>query len=127
MASNGSSHTPLSAAVQEQGMAVYAAKSLFQPYNTRQAIRDAHDKKIPPLLGVYYGVSSIPTCRLLAPIGFDTVWIDWEHSACNIETMTTVGRATASSPEKRIPTDPDLYMVHDTMFMSQGRTIPWVR
>ncbi|KAH8882430.1 Phosphoenolpyruvate/pyruvate domain-containing protein [Thozetella sp. PMI_491] len=88
-------------------MRAYAAPSLFQPHHTRQAIRDAHERKVPPMLGVYYGVSSVPTCRLLAPIGFDMIWIDWEHSACNVETMTT--------------------MVHDTMFMSQGRTIPWVR
>lgn len=33
--------------------------------------------------------------------------VDWEHSSCNVETMTT--------------------MVHELMFMSQGRTIPFVR
>jgi 4-hydroxy-2-oxoheptanedioate aldolase len=75
------------------GMAAYAAPSLFQPHNARQAVRDAHAKKIRPLLGVYYGVSSIPVARLLAPFGFDAVWIDWEHTACNIETMTTVSAA----------------------------------
>ncbi|KAI0025794.1 Phosphoenolpyruvate/pyruvate domain-containing protein [Xylariomycetidae sp. FL0641] len=84
-----------------------APPSLYQPHNARQALRDAHAGKIPPLLGCYYGISSVPACRFLAPLGFDAVWIDWEHTACNVETMTT--------------------MVYDTMFMSQGRTIPFVR
>ncbi|CAJ2505714.1 Uu.00g131080.m01.CDS01 [Anthostomella pinea] len=92
---------------QKQGMQAYAAPSLFQPHHARRAFHDAHDGKIPPILIVYYGISSIPACRFLAPMGFDAVWIDWEHTACGVETMTT--------------------MVHDTMFMSQGRTIPFVR
>ena len=29
--------------------------------------------------------------RLVAPFGFDMIWIDMEHSACDGETMTTVG------------------------------------
>ncbi|KAK1675533.1 HpcH/HpaI aldolase/citrate lyase family protein [Colletotrichum godetiae] len=90
-----------------QGMAAYAAPSLFQPHKARQAIRDAHAKKIPPLLCYYAGLSSIPITRYLAPMGFDAVWIDWEHTPCNTETMTT--------------------MVHEASFMSQGRTIPFVR
>ncbi|KJZ72730.1 hypothetical protein HIM_07922 [Hirsutella minnesotensis 3608] len=89
------------------GMAAYAAPSLFQPHRARDAIRDAHDKKIPPLLGYYAGLSSIPITRFLAPMNFDVVWIDWEHTACNVETMTT--------------------MVHEAIFMSQGRTMPFVR
>ncbi|KAG8407998.1 hypothetical protein J3459_018313 [Metarhizium acridum] len=40
-------------------------------------------------------------------MGFNFNWIDWEHSAMNIETMTTT--------------------VHETAFLSQGRTIPFVR
>jgi hypothetical protein len=75
----------------KQGMAAYAAPSLFQPHRARQAIRDAHAKKISPLLGYYAGLSSIPITRFLAPFGFDAVWIDWEHTSCNVETMTTVG------------------------------------
>lgn len=74
-----------------QGMQKYAAPSLFQPHLARQAIRDAYEKKIPPLIGYYAGLSSVPITRYLAPMGFDMVWIDWEHTACNIETMTTVG------------------------------------
>ncbi|RSM07105.1 hypothetical protein CEP52_005380 [Fusarium oligoseptatum] len=89
------------------GMAAYAAPSLFQPHRAREAIRDAHKKKIPPLLGYYAGLSAVPLTRLLAPMNFDCVWIDWEHTSCNVETMTT--------------------MVHEAIFMSQGRTIPWVR
>jgi 4-hydroxy-2-oxoheptanedioate aldolase len=88
-------------------MRAYMAPSLFQPHNARQAIRDAHNRVIPPLLAVYYGVSSVHFARFLAPLGFDAVWIDWEHTSCNVETMTT--------------------MVHETMFMSGGKTIPWVR
>ncbi|KAK1828021.1 Pyruvate/Phosphoenolpyruvate kinase-like domain-containing protein [Podospora conica] len=88
-------------------MATYAAPSLFQPHRARQALRDAKDGKIPPLMVCYLGLSSIPTARFIAPFGFDAVWIDWEHTACNVETMTT--------------------MVHDISFMSGGRSIPFVR
>lgn len=80
----------LSFSASSQGMLAYAPPSLFQPHNARQAIRDAHEKKIPPILCVYYGVSSVPVARLLAPFGFDAVWVDWEHTSCNVETMTTV-------------------------------------
>ncbi|KAI5461583.1 Pyruvate/Phosphoenolpyruvate kinase-like domain-containing protein [Mariannaea sp. PMI_226] len=90
-----------------QGMQVYAAPSLFQPHRARDAIRDAHKKKIPPLLGYYSGLSALPLTRLLAPMNFDAVFIDWEHTSCNVETMTS--------------------MVHESIFMSHGRTIPWVR
>lgn len=91
----------------KQGMAVYAAPSLFQPHRARQAIRDAHQKKIAPILCYYAGLSSLPITRYLAPMGYDAVWIDWEHTACNVETMTS--------------------MVHEAIFMSQGRTMPFVR
>ncbi|UKZ78947.1 hypothetical protein TrVFT333_006695 [Trichoderma virens FT-333] len=90
-----------------QGMAAYAAPSLFQPHLARQAIRDAHKKKIPPLLGYYGGLGSTKITRWLAPLNFDVVWVDWEHSSMNVETMTTI--------------------VHEAIFMSQGRTIPFVR
>jgi 2-keto-3-deoxy-L-rhamnonate aldolase RhmA len=72
------------------GMKAYMAPSLFQPHHARQAIRDAHEKKIPPLIGYYAGLSSVPITRFLAPMGYDIVWIDWEHTSCNVETMTTV-------------------------------------
>ncbi|BCS04000.1 uncharacterized protein AKAW2_70878A [Aspergillus luchuensis] len=85
----------------------YMSNTLFQPHRARDAIRDAHQGKIPTLLGYYAGLASVPITRWLAPMGFDYVWIDWEHSAMNIETMTT--------------------MVHEAVFLSNGRTIPWVR
>lgn len=88
-------------------MAAYAAPSLFQPHLARQAIRDAHEKKIPPLLGYYGGLGSTKISRWLAPLNFDVVWVDWEHSSMNVETMTTI--------------------VHEAIFMSQGKTIPFVR
>lgn len=88
-------------------MKAYAAPSLFQPHRARQAIRDAHEKKIRPLMCYYAGLSSLPITRFLAPLNFDAVWIDWEHSSCNVETMTN--------------------MVHEAIFMSQGATIPFVR
>lgn len=68
----------------------YMSNTLFQPHRARDAIRDAHHGKIPTLLGYYAGLASVPITRWLAPMGFDYVWIDWEHSAMNIETMTTV-------------------------------------
>ncbi|KAI1394383.1 HpcH/HpaI aldolase/citrate lyase family protein [Hypoxylon trugodes] len=85
----------------------YASTTLFQPHRAREAIRDAHNKKIPPMIGYYAGLAAVPITRLVAPMGFDFVWIDWEHTAMNIETMTT--------------------MVHEAAFFSEGRTIPWVR
>ena len=91
----------------KDGMAAYAAPSLFQPHRARQAIRDAHEKKTPPILGYYAGLSSLPLVRHLAPMKFDSVWIDWEHTSCNVETMTD--------------------MVHTAIFMSEGKTIPFVR
>ncbi|KAJ5535354.1 hypothetical protein N7527_001608 [Penicillium freii] len=92
---------------QSLGMAAYRAPSLFQPHRARQAFRDAHEGKIPPLAGLYLGLSAVQIARFIAPLGFDMVWIDWEHSACNVETMTT--------------------MVHEIAFMSEGKTIPFVR
>lgn len=68
----------------------YMGPSLFQPHQARQGIRDAHEKRIPPLIGYYAGVAAVPITRWLAPMGYDYVWIDWEHSAMNVETMTTV-------------------------------------
>ncbi|KAM0260140.1 hypothetical protein ACHAQJ_002904 [Trichoderma viride] len=90
-----------------QGMAAYASTSLFQPHLARQAIRDAHKKKIPPLLGYFGGLGSVKIARWVAPLNFDVVWVDWEHSSMNVETMTTI--------------------VHEAIFMSQGKTIPFVR
>lgn len=106
------------------GMAAYAAPSLFQPHRARQALRDAADGKIPPLMVCYFGLSSIPMARFIAPFGFDAVWIDWEHSACGVETMTTVCSLLPFLPcgdANRVQ------IVHEISFMSGGRTIPFVR
>ncbi|MCJ1319495.1 hypothetical protein MMC15_004831 [Xylographa vitiligo] len=88
-------------------MAAYRSPSLFQPHRARQALRDANNGKIAPLVGCYLGLSTVPTARFVAPMGYDMIWVDWEHSACGVETMTT--------------------MVHEIMFMSEGKTIPFVR
>lgn len=88
-------------------MQKYVGPNLFQPHFARRAVRDAHEKRIPPMLCYYAGLASVEITRWLALLGFDAVWIDWEHSSMNVETMTT--------------------MVHETMFISQGKTIPWVR
>lgn len=72
------------------GMAAYRAPSLLQPHRLREAIRDAHDGKIAPLVGFYSGLASPPIAKLAAQFGFDVLWIDWEHSAMNVETMTQV-------------------------------------
>jgi len=79
------------------GMQAYMGPSLFQPHFARRAIRDAHEKKIPPLIGYYAGLSSIPITRFVAPMGYDVVWIDWEHTSCGVETMTTVRTASLMS------------------------------
>lgn len=91
----------------EEGLRAYRAPSLFQPHRARQALKDAYEGKIKPLSGLYLGLSSVALARYVAPMGFDVVWVDWEHTSCNVETMTT--------------------MVHEIMFMSEGRTIPFVR
>jgi 4-hydroxy-2-oxoheptanedioate aldolase len=72
------------------GMSAYRARSLFQPHCARQAIRDAHQGIIPSIAGIYLGLSTVPTARFIAPLGFDAVCIDSEHSSCHVETMTTV-------------------------------------
>lgn len=88
-------------------MLAYRAPSLFQPHRARQAIRDAHNGKIPPMIGYYFGLSDPSVVRWIAPFGYDVAWVDWEHTSCDVQTMTT--------------------MVHELMFMSEGRTIPFVR
>lgn len=76
--------------VATKGMAAYRAPSLLQPHNARRALRDAYEGKINPLIGYYCGITSAPAARVIAQLGADIVWVDWEHSSCNVETMTTV-------------------------------------
>lgn len=83
--------TPVDPAdVAKLGMAAYRAPSLFQPHRAREAIADAHAGRIPPIVGYFMGLSSPAIAKLVAMFGFDLVWIDWEHAAMNIETMTQV-------------------------------------
>jgi 4-hydroxy-2-oxoheptanedioate aldolase len=105
------------------GMQKYAAPSLFQPHRMRQALRDAHEGKIAPLVGYYFGLSSVQYARVVAPMGFDVAWIDWEHSSCNVETMTDVCPTYLTQNKA----DTSFQMVHTISFMSEGKTIPVVR
>ncbi|CZR57668.1 related to 2,4-dihydroxyhept-2-ene-1,7-dioic acid aldolase [Phialocephala subalpina] len=93
--------------VETKGMIAYRAPSLLQPHRFREAIKDAHDGKIRPLLGYFCGISAPPVAKIVAQLGYDMVAVDWEHSSCNIETMTQ--------------------MVHDIQFMSEGRSHALVR
>jgi 4-hydroxy-2-oxoheptanedioate aldolase len=72
------------------GMAAYRAPSLLQPHRAREAIADAHAGRIPPLVGFFCGLASPPVAKVVAQLGYDAIWIDWEHSACSVETMTQV-------------------------------------
>lgn len=76
--------------VAEKGMAAYRAPSLLQPHKARQALRDAYEGKIKPLIGYYHGITTVPTARVMAQLGADIIWVDWEHASCGVETMTTV-------------------------------------
>ena len=104
-------------------MAAYRAPSLTQPHKARRAIRDAYEGKINPMIGYYCGISSVPTARVMAQMGADVVWVDWEHSSCGVETMTTVMcLATFQLHDIEF-----LQIVHEIQFMSEGRTMAFVR
>lgn len=110
--------------VATKGMAAYRAPSLFQPHKARQALRDAYDGKINPLIGYYFGVPNIPTARVIAQLGADIVWVDWEHSPCGVETMTSV---SIPNFELWFPLLIASQIVHDIQFMSEGRAMAFVR
>jgi 4-hydroxy-2-oxoheptanedioate aldolase len=82
--------------INNQGMAAYRAPSLLQPHRARDALADAHSGKIAPFIGLWHAVSSSPIVRITAQLGFDVLCLDWEHSACNIETVTQVSRREIS-------------------------------
>ena len=109
--------------VAEKGMAAYRAPSLTQPHRARQAIRDAYDGKINPLIGYYCGISTVPTARVMAQLGADVVWVDWEHSSCGVETMTSVSMLPYSG---RLALTM-VKIVHEIQFMSEGKTMAFVR
>lgn len=111
MASNGVANHSATVSPASQhsklGMAAYRAPSLFQPHRAREALADAHAGRIPPLVGYFCGMPSVAISRFASQFGYDVVWIDWEHAAMGVETMTQ--------------------MVHDIQFMSEGRSIAFVR
>ena len=73
-----------------KGMAAYRAPSLSQPHKARQAIRDAYEGRIPPLIGFFYAFPTVVTARVIAQLHADWLFVDWEHSCCGVETMTEV-------------------------------------
>jgi hypothetical protein len=95
---NTKAAAPVDAAdVAKLGMAAYRAPSLFQPHRAREALADAHAGKIKPILGYFMGLASPPIAKLVALFGFDMVWVDWEHAAMNVETMTQVSAIYSGS------------------------------
>ncbi|GKU06417.1 pyoverdine dityrosine biosynthesis [Fusarium langsethiae] len=91
----------------DEGMAAYRGPSLQQPHRARQALKDAYAGLIPPLLGFYCGITSTSVAQYVATLGYDVVWVDWEHSSCGIETMTSI--------------------VQTISFFSEGKSMPFVR
>lgn len=72
------------------GMAAYRAPNLVQPHKARQAIADAHAGRIPPLIGIFCALGSPQINTIVAQLGFDFVWVEWEHASMSVETMTKV-------------------------------------
>lgn len=99
--SNGNGTTSIARVDPEQvtkmGMAAYRAPSLLQPHRAQEALQDAHDGRIPPLIGFFCGLACPPVAKVVAQLGFDIVWIDWEHASMNIETMTQVCHASPNN------------------------------
>ena len=62
--------------VTKLGMAAYRAPSLLQPHRAQEALRDAHDGRIPPLIGFFCGLACPPVAKVVAQLGFDVVWIE---------------------------------------------------
>lgn len=102
--SNG---TTESATHKHGDMRDYRAPSLFQPHRLREAILDAHEGRIPPIMGYFHMLANPQMCKVVSQLGFDIVLIDQEHSAMNIETMVN--------------------MVNDIQHISEGRSIAMVR
>ncbi|KAF5541764.1 Pyoverdine biosynthesis [Fusarium mexicanum] len=90
-----------------RGMAAYRGPSLQQPHRAREALKDAYAGVISPLLGFYCGITSINVAQYVATLGYDIVWVDWEHSSCGVETMTSI--------------------VQTISFFSEGMSMPFVR
>ena len=90
MGTNGMKNGPLANQVSTLGMAAYRAPSLFQPHRAREALADAHARRIPPLIGYFAKLSSTAITRVAATFGYDIIVVDWEHSTLNLDTMTQV-------------------------------------
>ncbi|KAH8831457.1 Phosphoenolpyruvate/pyruvate domain-containing protein [Flagelloscypha sp. PMI_526] len=88
-------------------MVNYRNKSLFLPHNFRKAIQDSKEGTAPPLLGYCMLFPSTAGLRQIAPLGYDFVFIDAEHNAIDIESMTEY--------------------IHTINFMSEGRSAAAVR
>ncbi|KAK2612053.1 hypothetical protein QQS21_001902 [Conoideocrella luteorostrata] len=93
--------------VGERGMQAYRAPSLAQPHRARQALRDAYEGKIGPLLGFYMALPNVMNAKVAAQLEADFVWVDWEHSPLDVETMTEV--------------------VQTIQYVSEGATMAFVR
>jgi 4-hydroxy-2-oxoheptanedioate aldolase len=102
VATNGTSH-----AATYTDMRAYRAPSLLQPHRARDALRDAHEGRI-PTLQVYFLMLAAPSIiKVVAQLGYDVVLIDQEHSPMDISTMTQ--------------------MAHDIQLISEGKSIAWIR
>lgn len=88
MPATGSEHLE----VGTKGMQAYRAPSLSQPHKARQALQDAYEGRIGPLIGFYLAFPTVPSARVAAQLGADFVWVDWEHSSLGVETMTNVSK-----------------------------------
>jgi hypothetical protein len=73
-----------------RGMAAYRAPSLSQPHKARKALADAHAGRIPPLMGMFCAIGSPQVTGIVAQMGFDFVWVEWEHASMSVERMTQV-------------------------------------
>ncbi|KUJ06158.1 Phosphoenolpyruvate/pyruvate domain-containing protein [Mollisia scopiformis] len=90
-----------------KSMAAYRAPSLLQPHKARRAISDAHHGRIPPLIGFFSTLASLAITKLVAQLGFDFIWINWEHSNMSVETMTET--------------------IHQIQLVSESKTVALVR
>ena len=107
-------------------MRAYRAPSLLQPHKARQAIADAHKGNIPPLIGIFCAWASPQVSKVVAQLGFDFVWVEWEHASMSVETMTQVNRQRSLFLHllHRLSL---LEIVHDIQLVSEGRSAALVR
>ena len=102
VATNGHSNK-----VKYNDMRDYRAPSLLQPHRARDALRDAHEGRIPPLQAYFLMLSAPSIVKVVAQLGYDVILIDQEHSPMDISEMTQ--------------------MAHDIQLISEGKSIAWIR